>query len=233
MHPPIEIEDVQYGIIDTHPENAEILGRECFGSFESDETYARAALGNLLDLLPRQSAIRWTIGFTARGLESLGVPQSMLSVLPVEFVAGARSRAALLVDPPPAGWEDGLGRAEYHFIVMLDTDAQNQGLLETAIAAMTSVIGPLAVIASCARADGLEPFGFRDGISNPVLAGSGVPLTPGNGVPDKTALGGWRSLAAGEIIFGYPNETGGVSGPAITQEILRNGSFLAWRTTHR
>ena len=72
----------------------------------------------------------------------------------------------------------------------------------------------------------VEPFGYRDGISNPVVQGSGVSVKPGNGVIRADA---WDSLAAGEVLLGHIDRNGHPSGHARALSLLRNGSFLAWR----
>jgi deferrochelatase/peroxidase EfeB len=59
--------------------------------------------------------------------------------------------------------------------------------LATAVGAAADVVHSWAGARplSCA-----EPFGFRDGISDPVIEGSGQPVTDGNGAWDGTA---WRA----------------------------------------
>lgn len=78
------------------------------------------------------------------------------------------------------------------------------------------------------RRDGFEPFGFRDNISDPVIEGSGKPMTPGNGVWDEKA-GRWRPVRAGEAILGYVDESGSIAGHADAAHIERNGSYLVMR----
>jgi deferrochelatase/peroxidase EfeB len=69
---------------------------------------------------------------------------------------------------------------------------------------------------------GRTSFGFKDGIGQPAVEGSGIPGSN----PDE------RPIKAGEFLLGYPDETGSV-GPMPTPEILgRNGTYLAFRKLH-
>jgi Dyp-type peroxidase family len=69
---------------------------------------------------------------------------------------------------------------------------------------------------------GRTSFGFKDGIGQPTVEGSGIPGSN----PDE------RPIKAGEFILGYPDETGSV-GPMPTPEVLgRNGTYLAFRKLH-
>ena len=63
-----------------------------------------------------------------------------------------------------------------------------------------------------------EHFGYRDRLSQPVIAGTGEEPTPGSGPPVK----------AGEFFLGYDDESG--APPPLPQpELLsRNGSYLAY-----
>jgi Dyp-type peroxidase family len=60
---------------------------------------------------------------------------------------------------------------------------------------------------------GHEQFGFADGVSQPLLAGTSI----GNGPP----------VAAGEFVLGYPDQTGIPSGHELP-DWTRHGSFLAF-----
>ena len=69
---------------------------------------------------------------------------------------------------------------------------------------------------------GRTSFGFKDGIGQPAVEGSGIP--PSN--PQE------RPLKAGEIILGYPDETGELP-PMPTPEVLgRNGTYVVFRKLH-
>jgi Dyp-type peroxidase family len=67
-----------------------------------------------------------------------------------------------------------------------------------------------------------EPFGFKDGIGQPAIEGSGIPGNNPHEVPIK----------AGEFVLGYQDETGDVS-PVPQPEVLgRNGTYVAFRKLH-
>ena len=67
-----------------------------------------------------------------------------------------------------------------------------------------------------------EPFGFRDGISHPAIAGSGIPGTNPQEQP----------LKAGEFVLGYPDEMGGIQ--RTQPEVLgRNGTYVVFRKLHQ
>ena len=71
-------------------------------------------------------------------------------------------------------------------------------------------------------ATGRTSFGFKDGIGQPAVEGSGRPSTN----PRE------RPLKAGEIILGYPDETGELP-PMPTPEVLgRNGTYVVFRKLH-
>ena len=65
----------------------------------------------------------------------------------------------------------------------------------------------------------LNPLGYKDGIDQPPIEGSGVEPLPGQGRPIK----------AGEFILGYPGEAG-VPLPMPQPDILgRNGTYVGFR----
>ena len=69
---------------------------------------------------------------------------------------------------------------------------------------------------------GRTSFGFKDGIGQPAVEGSGIP-----GSNPKE-----RPIKAGEFILGYPDETGSVP-PMPTPEVLgRNGTYVVFRKLH-
>jgi Dyp-type peroxidase family len=64
-----------------------------------------------------------------------------------------------------------------------------------------------------------DHFGYRDRLSQPVIAGSGEDATAGSGPP----------LKAGEFILGYPDEEGVVADAPTPEVLARNGTYMAYR----
>jgi Dyp-type peroxidase family len=71
--------------------------------------------------------------------------------------------------------------------------------------------------------DHKEPFGFRDGISQPAIEGSGVPSDNPYDPP----------LKAGEVVLGYEDELGGISPAPEPAALGRNGTYVVFRKLHQ
>lgn len=170
-----------------------------------------------------------TVGFTYHGLEALGVPQSSLDSFAPEFREGMAARAVHLGDvgeSSPEHWEKPLGTPDVHIaIAVLSPDpARLEAVREKARRAHQELNG-ITVLwrQDCYQLPtGRTSFGFKDGISQPAVEGSGRP--PSN--PHE------RPLKAGEIILGYPDETGELP-PMPTPDVLgRNGTYVVLRKLH-
>ncbi|UNK46356.1 Dyp-type peroxidase [Arthrobacter sulfonylureivorans] len=170
-----------------------------------------------------------TVGFTYRGLEALGVPQPSLDSFAPEFREGMAARATHLGDvgeSSPEHWEQPLGTPDVHIaIAVLSPDLSRlEAVTEKARRAHQELNG-ISVLwrQDCYQLPtGRTSFGFKDGISQPAVEGSGQPASN----PHE------RPLKAGEIILGYPDETGEL--PAMpTPDILgRNGTYVVLRKLH-
>jgi Dyp-type peroxidase family len=167
-----------------------------------------------------------TVAFTYRGLEALGVPQVSLNTFAPEFRQGMAARADVLGDVGESGpdhWEKPLGTPDVHVaIAVLSSDeARLQAVAERARAAHAELPGvELIWRQDCYQlATGRTSFGFKDGIGQPAVEGSGrAPSNPRE-----------QPLKAGEIILGYPDETGELP-PMPTPEVLgRNGTYVVFR----
>jgi Dyp-type peroxidase family len=170
-----------------------------------------------------------TVAFTYQGLKALGVPQASLESFAPEFQQGMAARAAALGDvgeSAPAHWEKPLGSPDVHVaIAVLSSDAdQLQAVAETARRAHSDLLGiELIWRQDCYQlATGRTSFGFKDGIGQPSVEGTGRPATN----PRE------RPLKAGEIVLGYPDETGELP-PMPDPEVLgRNGTYVVFRKLH-
>lgn len=170
-----------------------------------------------------------TVAFTYRGLEALGVPRSSLASFAPEFREGMAARAGILGDvgeSAPEHWEEPLGKADVHVaIAVLSSD---RARLDAVAARAREAYADLSGIDLLWRQDcyqlatGRTSFGFKDGIGQPAVEGSGRPATD----PRE------RPLRAGEIILGYPDETGGLPPMPTPDELGRNGTYVVFRKLH-
>ena len=170
-----------------------------------------------------------TVAFTYHGLKALGVPQASLDSFAPEFREGMAARAGVLGDvgeSAPEHWETPLGTADVHVaIAVLSSDEEKlQAAAEKARRAHAELPGvELVWRQDCYQlATGRTSFGFKDGIGQPSVEGSGRPASN----PRE------RPLKAGEIVLGYPDETGELP-PMPTPEVLgRNGTYVVFRKLH-
>jgi deferrochelatase/peroxidase EfeB len=187
---------------------------------------------------------------TAAGLRALGVDESVIGRFNPEFVEGIAAnpnRSRRLGDigaNAPDRWTWGVGDREPHALLMLFARPERIGELvrETREAAERSGFVAIEALPTTDMGD-VEPFGFADGISQPVFDWD-VARTPGT----KADRAFTNRIALGEILLGYYNEYGFLadspklapgdpnaallnpsSEAGAVQDLGRNGSYLVFR----
>jgi Dyp-type peroxidase family len=169
------------------------------------------------------------VAFTFQGLKALGVPQESLDSFPQEFREGMAARASILNDVgnnAPANWEYPFGTSDMH--VAIAVYAKDEQSLETVLQRARQSHQDLPGISVVYRLkfselpDGRNPFGFKDGLHNPHVEGSGEHIHPGYG----------PAIKPGEFVIGYPDELGETATSPQPQVLRRNGTFLAFRKFH-
>ena len=232
----VDVADIQGNVLRgyTYPKAAYIFLRI------DDVPKAKALLDRMLPRITNgepwdgdgpASAIQ--LAFTYAGLERLGVPPETLASFPEPFRQGMAARAGWLGDhgaSAPERWESGLGTGEAHVLVSVwavDNDHLDEVREELrqvgAEAGATTVVNETRAEA---LSDGRDHFGFFDGIAQPAVAGTGVEGRRGDGQPD--GAGGWRDVATGEFLLGYPDEDGELP-PAPAAPFDRNSTFMVYR----
>jgi len=166
------------------------------------------------------------VGISYAGLEALGLPTESLQSFPEEFRVGMAARARQLRDEgvnDPSNWSKPYGTREIHIGVSAFSDSEEKARRALAIAREQyqgfSGVTVLGMRDFGAQPGDLNSLGYKDGIDQPAIEGSGVEPLPGQGRPIK----------AGEFILGYPGETG-VPLPMPQPNILgRNGTYVGFR----
>src|SRR5581483_9882389 len=108
---------------------------------------------------------------SADGYRYLGVPVGKFKS--VEFKIGMKHATERLYDPPPTEWEPKFQKA-LHAMVLLAHDSvpklfQELGFLRTQVGAFADVNTELGIQLYNEHGLGIEHFGFRDGISQPLF----------------------------------------------------------------
>jgi Dyp-type peroxidase family len=239
LPPQLELADIQGNVLRgyTFPDAA-YLGVE-LGDFEIGRRWLTGLIDEVTTAEPwndRPPETTLNPALSYSGLEALGVREETLATFPDEFREGMAARADLLGDRGPSSpenWDPGLGDARTH--VLLTVHAASAALLDERVATLRE--GIEATDGACGLvyeeraqelAGGQDHFGFYDGISQPVIEGSGVAPRPGDGLPDGDS---WRALRAGEFILGYEDEDGGLP-EAPVEPLGRNGTFAVYRKLH-
>jgi Dyp-type peroxidase family len=169
------------------------------------------------------------IAFSYQGLKALGVPQASLDSFPQAFREGMAARASVLNDTgnnAPANWEYPFGNSDMHVALAIYSKDEESlaAVMELARQSHHELPGISVIyrLKFSELPDGRNPFGFKDGLHNPHVEGSGIPIDPGFGA----------SIKAGEFVMGYPDELGETMTAPEPEVLRRNGTFLAFRKFH-
>jgi len=167
-----------------------------------------------------------SVAISYAGLEALGLPQKSLESFPEAFRVGMAARSRELRDEgvnDPKNWEPEFGKGQIHIGLNAFSDSEEKWRRVVAMAReqYEGLVGIsiLAVQDFGAQPGDLNSLGYKDGIDQPAIEGSGVEPLPGQGRPIK----------AGEFILGYPGEVG-MPLPMPQPDILgRNGTYVGFR----
>ena len=150
------------------------------------------------------------VALSSEGLRALGVASDIVEAFSSEFVSGMGSddsRARRLGDVganAPGQWQWGTGARVPHVLVLLyalpDHLDDWQRLIEAQCAAGFDTLARLP----CSDMRDVEPFGFKDGISQPM-----PDWNRERPVRDAEQPGYSNLACLGEFLLGYPNEYGG------------------------
>jgi deferrochelatase/peroxidase EfeB len=208
--PAVELDDIQ-GLVrfayKHHTEAVFLLLRI------TDRAAARAWLARaaITDAVTRNPAPNTAlqVALTSGGLRALGVAEDTIDSFSPEFVegmAGDPSRSRRLGDQganDPTRWQWGSGEHMPHMAVLLYAlPGLLHGLqqtIEEQLQGGFEVTGRLTT----ANLDGIEPFGFVDGISQPELDWNRQ--RPARDVAQRSYV---NLSCLGEYLLGYPNEYG-------------------------
>ncbi|SHM78072.1 Dyp-type peroxidase family [Duganella sacchari] len=228
-HVTLALDDIQALILRSRPEP--YVGLHAMLHIDDAEG-GRDLIRRMAEHIP--SAAGWTddreawmgMALSFQGLKALEVPQASLDSFPLPFQQGMAQRSEQLRDVgsnAPEHWDPAFQPGTCH--LALTIYARDQAALDVAKAKAMDELGRshgvtlVAQHAFGADADAKNPFGFRDSISQPSIAGSGIAPTPGQE----------RAIAAGEFILGENSETGAPVAMPDPTELGRNGSFVVLR----
>src|SRR4026208_2602929 len=135
--------------------------------------------------VPRIPA-RIGIAFTYHGLKAPEPPQESLDSFPEEFRQGMAARASIINDigeNAPANWEYPFGTSDTHVALAIYSkdDKSLEAVLEQARQSQMDLpkISVVYHMKFSELPEGRNPFGYKDGLHNPHVEGSGVNPPPG------------------------------------------------------
>ena len=122
-----------------------------------------------------------SVAITYTGLEALGVPEESLKSFPEAFRVGMAARADVLHDRgenDPEYWDAPFGRGRVHIAVSIfsDTEEKWRHTMKLAREQYNGLPGVTVLHTQDfgAQPGDLNPMGYKDGIGQPAIEGSGV-----------------------------------------------------------
>ena len=169
------------------------------------------------------------IGLTQEGLKELQLSDASLCSFPPEFKAGSAASAGIVGDTgesAPENWIVG-GTMSPASHMLLFLYAQDRDVLESKTAVLRSSFAGQGALAELSHHDGNAlpdervHFGYRDGISQPAIAGA-----PTKESPDSQPV-----APLGEFLLGYHYQFSETYGYPVPEPAALgiNGSFAAFR----
>jgi Dyp-type peroxidase family len=174
---------------------------------------------------PTNTAIN--IAFTAPGLRALGISESVIAGFSHEFRAGMaqESRARQLGDVgnnAPSNWAWGSYGCEPHAVVMFFGKPEQFGFfVQSTKGTPWSDAFEEVTSLGTSNLDEHEPFGFKDGISQPQIDWEQRRQTP------CTQLEYTNIVALGEFLLGYRNEYGKITDRPLLEPDSASAELLA------
>lgn len=228
-HVTLQLDDIQALILRSRPEP--YVGLHVMLRVD-EETGGRDFVARLAEYV--RSAQDWADDLTAwmgvaishAGLAALGVPQASLASFPPAFQEGMAARAKQLHDlgvNAPDNWDAIFEPGQCH--IALAIYARDKPALDDTVEKAMRVLDQSSGVTLLgthefgADEDAKNPFGYRDSISQPSVAGAGVAAQPGQE----------RAIAAGEFILGEDSEAGVPLTMPQPEALGRNGSFVVLR----
>jgi Dyp-type peroxidase family len=229
----LELDDLQGNVVRGygHPHVAHLFGAI---APQNVARWRRALLD--LDVTAQgfgsKPAVTRNVGISHAGMSRL-IPNVARELERFEaFVSGMRARATLLGDPADVPWDVWDDRDVWIAVHAADrASLHNEVSRLRLLLAGLSITDPLYGEALLDQhGHWIEPFGFRDDISQPAIEGAPNANKPGLGKLDRK-LGNWLPIAAGEFVLGHPNERGRnvLDRLPTIAPMLKNGTFAVFR----
>jgi deferrochelatase/peroxidase EfeB len=202
-----EIQSIVFGGLGFMPEGSCLLFM-----LPEDERAARGFVGTLTEntafgdgrKLQRDAIL--TVALGGRALRHLGLPDDCVAGFPAAFLEGmgSETRARILGDSgedAPEHWEWGHRSPDIALLVYGET-AEAVAALEARVAADAAAAGMAPahrIPLKPAVKPAVEPFGFVDGISQPIIRGSFQSFRRNDPI---------HLVQPGEFVIGYPDDRG-------------------------